>query len=132
MFKSKTLIVLVFFVKLLSAYDYKNDPQFGRCKPSEIREESMNGNFRSGIREFHGACKECHVLENKKISSMSHTMAEWWELFKNNSELIREKHNKTSAEQYFRSEQFNHKYRDLYEYLHDAACDHPNWGPPTG
>lgn len=91
---------------------------------------SLGGDLKKGQKFYYKDCKKCHGNGSK--GAAMHTMAEWWRLFKNNGQIIIEKHQTIEAKEYFNSPIFKERFKDLYEFLHEFSSDSPNLPPPTG
>lgn len=126
------LIKLLFglFILTLSAYSCDGEHSFDSCKLLPYYEERMYGNIKKGLKIYLKECKQCHG--NASNGPKMLTSHEWWTLFKNNGQVIIEKHQDTEAKEYFNSPIFKERFKDLYEFLHEFSNDSASAPLPTG
>jgi cytochrome c5 len=85
---------------------------------------SANAEIKKGQKGYLKTCKKCHGNGTKGASM--HTQDEWTELFADEAELIKEKHEGTKAEKFFGKKKFKKLAPHLKDFLFQYGSDSGN------
>ena len=85
---------------------------------------ASEGKIKKGQKGYLKTCKKCHGNGTKGASMQ--TQDEWTELFADDGELIKEKHEGTKGEKFFGGKKFKKLAPHLKAFLHQYGSDSGN------